>query len=221
MQLCRSQRAHWPPLFENGTKFGTTKNLPRPSRPAKLSNRGRQAMAREVSRNQRVTLTELQRILVEMGEPFRRSTIQAALHQLGLYGRVARGKPLLSKRHMTARLEFDKRHLEDSQTMRIKILWSDETKLFGHHRANGIPTVKHGDGSIMMWGCFSAAGTARLVLIEGKMNAAKYTEILEENLLQSALDLRLGRRFTFQHDNDPNTSQENKGVALEKVCEYP
>uniref|UniRef100_A0A7N8YDG6 Coiled-coil domain containing 138 n=1 Tax=Mastacembelus armatus TaxID=205130 RepID=A0A7N8YDG6_9TELE len=35
------------------------------------------------------------------------------------------------------------------------------------------------------------------------MNAAKYRDILEENLFQSAQDLRLGRRFTFQQDNDP------------------
>jgi hypothetical protein len=57
---------------------------------------------------------------VEMGEPSRRTTISAALHQSGLYGRVARRKPL-SKKHMTAHLEFDKRHLKDSQTMRNKI----------------------------------------------------------------------------------------------------
>ena len=36
------------------------------------------------------------------------------------------------------------------------------------------------------------------------MDGAKYRQILEENLLQSAKDLRLGRRFTFQQDNDPN-----------------
>ncbi len=35
------------------------------------------------------------------------------------------------------------------------------------------------------------------------MNAAKYRDILDENLLQSAQDFRLGRRFTFQQDNDP------------------
>ena len=57
------------------------------------------------------------------------TTISAALHQSGLYGRVARRKQLLSKRHMTARLEFAKRDLKDSQTMRNKILWSDETKM--------------------------------------------------------------------------------------------
>ncbi len=55
----------------------------------------------------------------------------------------------------------------------------------------------------MLWGYFSAAGTRRLVAIEGKMNVAKYRDILDENLLQSAQDLRLGRRFTFQQDNDP------------------
>ncbi len=38
----------------------------------------------------------------------------------------------------------------------------------------------------MLWGCFSAAGTGRLVAIEEKMNAAKYRDILDENLLQSA-----------------------------------
>ncbi len=100
-----------------------------------------------------------------------------------------------------------------------KILWSDETKieLFGlnskryvwrkpglaHHLSNTVPTVKHGGGSIMLWGCFSAAGTGRLVAIEGKMNAAKYRDILDENLLHSAQDLRLGRRFNSQQENDP------------------
>ncbi|KAL1275969.1 hypothetical protein QQF64_035592 [Cirrhinus molitorella] len=71
---------------------------------------------------------------------------------------------------MTAHLKFAKRHLKDSQTMRNKILWADETKieLFGlnvkhhfwrkpdtaHHLANTIPTVKHGGVSIMLWDVF-------------------------------------------------------------------
>ncbi|KAK3517617.1 hypothetical protein QTP70_013287 [Hemibagrus guttatus] len=147
-------------------KFGTTRTLPRAGLPAKPSNRERRALVREVTKNPMVTLKELQRFSVERGELSRRTTISAALHQSGLYGRVTRRKPLLSKRHMTAQLEYVKRHLKDSQTMRNKILWSEETKieLFGlngkrhvwrkpgtsHHLANTIPTVKHGGGSIML-----------------------------------------------------------------------
>ena len=55
----------------------------------------------------------------------------------------------------------------------------------------------------MLWRCFSAAGTGRLVSIKRKMNRAKYREILNEKQIQSAQDLRLGPRFTFQQDNDP------------------
>ena len=55
----------------------------------------------------------------------------------------------------------------------------------------------------MLWGCFSEAGTGRLARIETKINGAKYREILDENLLQSAQDLRLRRWFKFQQDNNP------------------
>ncbi len=59
----------------------------------------------------------------------RKSTITAALHQSGLYDRVARQKPLLSARHMKDRMEFAKKHLKDSKMVTNKILWSDETKI--------------------------------------------------------------------------------------------
>ena len=72
-----------------------------------------------------------------------------------------------------------------------------------HHPEDTIPTVKQGGGIIMLWGCYSSAGTGKLVRIEGMMDGAKYREILEGNLFQSSRDLRLGRRFTFQQDNDP------------------
>ena len=34
------------------------------------------------------------------------------------------------------------------------------------------------------------------------MDGAKHRRILDENLLESAMNLKLGRRFTFQQDND-------------------
>ena len=75
------------------------------------------------------TLTELQSSLAETREPARRTTVSAALHKSRLYGRR---KPLL-RRHMAARLQFAKMPVKDAESMRQKILWSDESKieLFG------------------------------------------------------------------------------------------
>ncbi|CAB1441192.1 unnamed protein product [Pleuronectes platessa] len=167
--------------------------------------------------------------------------ITGLLHKSGLYGRVARRKPLLKGIHKKSRLEFARSHVGDTANMWKKVLWSDETKieLFGlnakryvwrkpntaHHPEHTIPTVKHGGGSIMLWGCFSSAGTGKLVRIEGKMDGAKYREILEENLMQSAKDLRLGRRFIFQQDNDPkHTARATKewfGLKNVNVLKWP
>ena len=160
---------------EEWKEFGTTQTLPRVGCLTKLSNWARRTWVREVTKNPLTTQTELQSSLAEMREPARKTTISAALHTSRRNGRVARQKPLLRKRHMTACLEFAKRHGKASESMRQKMLWSNEMKieLFGlnakcyiwrklstaHHPHNTILTVKHGGGSIMLWGCFSAART--------------------------------------------------------------
>ena len=73
--------------------------------------------------------------------------------------------------------------------------------------------------------CFSAAVTGRPVRIEAKINRAKYREILDENLLQSAQDLTLERKITFQQDNDPKhtrqTKQERHWDKSLHVLEWP
>ena len=90
---------------------------------------------------------------------------------------------------------------------------------------NTIPIAKRGGGSILLWGCFSLAGTGKQVRIEGMIDGAKYREILEGNLFQSSRDLRLGWRFTFQQDNDPKhtvkaTLEWFKGKRLQ-FLEWP
>ncbi|KAG2457775.1 TCB1 transposase, partial [Polypterus senegalus] len=222
-------------IIHKWKKFEITRTLPRAGWPSKLSDRGRRALVRKVTKNPMVTLSELQRSYMERGEPSRRTTISAAIHQSGLYGRVARRKPLLSKRHMAAHLEFAKWHLKDSQTMRNKILWSDETKieLFGvnarrhvwrkpgtaHHQANTIPTVKHGGGSIMLvmvWGCFAASGPGRLAVIDGTMNSTAYQKILKENVRPSVHQLKLKRSWVLQQENDPKHTSKSTSEWLKK-----
>ena len=68
---------------------------------------------------------------------------------------------------------------------------------------NTIPTIKQDGGLLMLWCCFAASGVCTLHRIEGIMRKEYYKEILEENVKKGAQNLELGRRWWFQHDNDP------------------
>ncbi len=125
------------------------------------------------------------------------------LYRHGLKSCSARNIPLLKPAHFQGCLKFAKDHLDDPEEAWAKVMWSDETKieLVGinatrrvwrkkneYNPKNTIPTVKHGGGNIMLWGCFSAEGTGRLHRIEGRMNGAMYRKILANNLSKSIED---------------------------------
>jgi hypothetical protein len=57
--------------------------------------------------------------------------------------------------------------------------------------------VKHGGGSIQVWGCLSYQGPERLYRVEGRMNAVQYTSILEEAFLGSLSDRKTHRFSTI------------------------
>ena len=110
------------------------------------------------------------------------------------------------EKNKQACLVFAKRHVGDS-TIDSKIeLFGHQGKRYvwrkpntSHHPENNIPTVKHGGGSIMLWGCFSLAGTGTLVRIEGMMDGAKYKELIEGNLFQSSRDLNFNPFCSHSH----------------------
>ncbi|CAB1454246.1 unnamed protein product [Pleuronectes platessa] len=81
-------------IIRKWKEYGTTANLPRGGRPPKLKSRTRRKLIREATRRPMVTLEELQRSTAEVGESVHRTTISRLLHKSGLYGRVARRKPL-------------------------------------------------------------------------------------------------------------------------------
>ena len=98
-------------------------------------------------------------------------------------------------------------------------------ELFGHnvHRyvwrkkweackpKNTIPTVKHGGGSILLWGCFAAGGTGALHKINGFMRQEMYVDILKQHLKTSGRKLKLGCKWVFQMEDD--TKHTSKVVA--------
>uniref|UniRef100_A0A9J7Z9G4 Transposase Tc1-like domain-containing protein n=1 Tax=Cyprinus carpio carpio TaxID=630221 RepID=A0A9J7Z9G4_CYPCA len=159
---------------------------------------------RKVRDQPRTTWEELVNDLKEVGTTVTKQTIGNTLRRNGL-------------KSCSARLRFAKEHLNDSEKAWEKVLWSDETKieLFGinstrrvwrernadYDPKNTIPTVKHGGGKIMFWGCFSAKGTGHLHRIEGQMDGAMYSRP-NENLLPSARILKMGHGWVFQRESD-------------------
>ena len=69
-----------------------------------------------------------------------------------------------------------------------------------------VPTVFHGGGDDMMWGCFAGDTVNDLFRIQGTLNQHGYPSILQRYAIPSGLRL-VGLLFVFQQDNDPTHIQ--------------
>ncbi len=172
----------------------------RPDRPRKLTLRQEHLLTRRVEENRHASSLQLSKeVESQTGVTISHDTIRRTLQRNGMHGCHPRKKPLLKPRHKKAHLEFARAHADKDEDYWDSILWSDETKInvFGTDgfktvwRRKGeeykekcmVPTVKHGGGSVLVWGCMSAAGVGELHFIDGIMNSQMYCSILKENFM--------------------------------------
>lgn len=227
-------------IIQRFKRAGSTQNRPRVGRPKKLSARAERHVQMLSLKDRRRSAVSIAAEIEEVGgQPVSSQTIRRTLHQIGVHGRHPRRKPLLKTVHKKARKQF----AEDMSTKHMDywnhVLWSDETKihLFGSDGLKHVwrrpgeeykdkcvmPTVKHGGGNVMVWGCMSAAGVGELHFIEGNMNSNMYCEILQQSMIPSLQ--KLGRRAVFQHDNEPKHTSKTTTALLKrlrvKVMDWP
>uniref|UniRef100_A0A8C7SUX3 Transposase Tc1-like domain-containing protein n=1 Tax=Oncorhynchus mykiss TaxID=8022 RepID=A0A8C7SUX3_ONCMY len=228
-------------IIRKWKKFKMTVNHPRSGAPCKISPCGASMIIRKVRDQPRTTRQDLVNDLKRAGTTVSKKTISNTLRRHGFKSCSASKVPLLKPAHVQACLKFANDHLDDPEEEWEKVIWSDKTKieLFGlnstrhvwrkkkdeYNPKNTIPTMKHGGGNIILWGCFSAKGTGRLHRIEGRMDGAMYRKILANNLLPSVRALKMGRGWVFQHDNDlKHTTRATKEWLRKKhlkVLEWP
>ena len=65
--------------------------------------------------------------------------------------------------------------------------------------SNTQKTVKHGGGSVMVWGCITPYSVSHLQHIDGIMDAGKYIRILNNNLLGILHDYIISSKITTQN----------------------
>ncbi|EFA06521.1 Transposable element Tc1 transposase-like Protein [Tribolium castaneum] len=124
--------------------------------------------------------------------------------------RISENDPWKSASKIIAEIpEVHEQFKEDCDETRYKLFNSDGMKRVRrpiNTRFNPkyiTPTVKHGHGSVFLWGCFSWNGVGPLSFIEGNMDRFIYTyrDILQDVMLPYA-EWEMPLRFIFQQDND-------------------
>ncbi|CAK9818393.1 Transposable element Tc1 transposase [Anthophora quadrimaculata] len=214
---------------------GSVENKTRSGRPQALTIRQRRDIVKEAIKNPFVSAKSLAvDIATYSGKEVSAQTVRNVLHSAEIYGRAARKKPFINEKNREKRFGFAKIYINKTMEFWKTVIFSDESKfnLFGSdgkrfvwrkpntelNQKNVIPTVKHGGGHVMVWGCMSYHGVGNLVFIDGNMNADDYINVLRNNLLSSATKMGIDGNFLFQQDNDPkHTARKTREWLLYNV----
>jgi hypothetical protein len=128
------------------------------------------------------------------------SNVQRRLRESGLQGQIAANKLLLKDTNKKKSLAWAKKHKQWTIDWWKSVLWSYESKfeILGSNRhifvrcrvgermisAFVVPTVKHGRGGVMVWGCFAGDTIGDLFRIHTYHG---YHSILQQYTIPSGL----------------------------------
>ena len=187
--------------IERYRETGTATPVPRTGRPPILNDRDKRHLVRIIRSDRQQTTRQVHNNFVETtGTAVSFSTIKRALYDAGYNSRVAARKPLISPKNRLDRLQWCRNHKTWDGEEWKKVIWSDESR-FTLFRNDGrtrvwrqqkerydidciVPTVKHGGGGVMVWGCFTWDCLGPLIRLEGAINSQRYIEeVLESHLV--------------------------------------
>lgn len=170
------------------------------------------------------------------------STVRRTLAENGMRGRVRRKKPFLNKQHKAERRKWAEKFRSWTVLMWQDMWFSDESKfnLFAsdgrrycrrdvgeeYLERNVTPVVKHGGGSILLWGVITPKGVGRLQLAHGKVDSKQICAMLKNGLLGTLQDQKQEPdSILYAQDNDPkHTSRYTQNFLAEneiKLLPWP
>lgn len=185
-------------------------------RPSRVSDQTKRYLVQGIITSKFKTAVEATKVLKEnLQVELSASRVKQILNENGLKGVIKKKKPFLSLKHQKARMEFVKKYENWTEDDWRRVVWSDETKInffgsdgvkWGWKKGNQSydprilsPTVKHGGGNIMIWGCMTWDGPGSVNKIEGKMDTALYIKIIDECLPNTLEKYHINKNeFIFQ-----------------------
>lgn len=174
-------------------------------------------------------------IVRELALPVSARTVRRRLDEVDLHGRVGRAEYPYDANGIRRRLSFAEGYGGWSAEEWERVIFSDEThiEIWGRTKVwvqrppgtafdaeyltNRMPHSER----VSLWGCFCARGVGQAEIFVGSFDAAKYVDILQHNLLQTALHFYPREHWFFQQDNAPQHKSRaatqwfhNHGVTL-------
>jgi len=216
----------------------------RSGRPGKIDKAAERRICRLIKKNPFEVSSNLTRdynLGMEEEEKISTSSFKKVAQGHDLKARRPCSKPFLTESHIADRLAFANYYRDKDMRFWSRVLFCDETSLQLHpkdmrqrvRRSSGeryskeylLPAFKHGDGSLMFWGCISWKGQGTLKLIKGRIKGSTYNTLLTEAIPETFEDLDIRSAWLLEDNATPHGTKDvintKANLKLKKLLDYP